>query len=190
MINNSTNPDWLNSYQTSFTFDSIKETHDFTGFYPLFVYLNQQIDGYNELGEDLPDELKISITYFNQYKNVLESVANYGQKVPPGTNGPNGPNPPNDQIVRNWQNMLSGIPKINYQYFPYDCKEVNFLHKVYLKNNLQFKGALRYIIGSIDNQNFTKEMLTGYLFAYEFVMQEDSDIFNSRVHERASISRL
>ena len=128
----------------------------FTGFYPLYAYLNQQIDGFNNLGSKIPDEFAQSINYFRLYKGVLENVINYGQKVPDGLNGPNGPNPPNNQIVRNWQNMLTGIPKMNNRFFPYDCDEVNFLLSIFLNNAAQYKGALRYITGEVDNQSFTK----------------------------------
>jgi hypothetical protein len=178
LINESSNAEWLNSYETTITFDSIKETQKFKGFSPLSIYLNQQIDGFKQLGEVLPRELGLSKNYFRQYRDIIDAIISVDTNLA------------QPQALSQMQSHVRNAPKINYTVFPYDCAETGFLLTLFRKEQGLYDGAFKFLTGNIEGGGFTKAILTGYMLAYEFQMKEQSDIVLRRVDEKKSLSSL
>ena len=71
IIADSPNAEWFNKVETTFSFPYIGFSLKLIGFPSIFSFVNQQIEGWNK-SNSLPNELKISLDFFNDRYRRLE----------------------------------------------------------------------------------------------------------------------
>lgn len=153
---------------------------DFIGLSSFYEYLNNQIEGFKKLGDDIPDDFKNS-------KQVLETFKRNFFNF--WTNFKNNSNI--NQIKPNWDSQLGRTLRGGQKFFEYDAPNSIFLLDLYHNRKANYPGALAYIssgisAGAIQDRNY----LNGLILAYEYFQKGECEIKKRRDVEKSSLSRF
>jgi len=167
--------EWYNAAELSINYSHINFKNELTGFSSIHQFLSQQIKGWSDLSENLPNEFTESQRHFETLRIRLETFVN------------NNRNSDENTLTRNWQSEQSTF-KQNRNYFTYDSPQSKFL--IDIKDNVPdaYIGAYKYIVGTFELN--TKEKLIGNLLAYEYDLKDHTEITNRRNSEKSSISKI
>jgi hypothetical protein len=178
LVAKSSNSDFLNKVEETFDFSYINFKNTYTGVSTIYEFVSQQCVGWEGLGDSIPEELKLSKSYFIDLKNVIEVFIN---------------NHVNDSYNNNyWINQVRPAKDRFYQLNPfvYNCPETDFLIKVKKENPPYSLGAYQFIIKASNFNTNNRDHLIGYLLAYEFLFKDKSDIVGRLNSEKKSLSTL
>jgi ElaB/YqjD/DUF883 family membrane-anchored ribosome-binding protein len=176
-IAETSDPDWFNSISETFNFNYIGINLKLEGLTAIYEYVNQQVDGWNNIETSLPIELENSKTYFNQLKDsIIKFLNNYHNQA-------------NNNLTYYWSNVQRLITSTNNYPLPYNIPETEFLIKVHKESPHYFQGAYAFITGNKFNIN-NKDSFFGALLAYEFSRKDTSEIVERRDAEKLSISKI
>jgi hypothetical protein len=141
--------------------------------------VNQQIKGWDNLTENLPNELLASKKHFESIENQLISfIDSYGSQE-------------NESNLESYfRNAKSQIQNNTATNFTFDCPETEFLIEVYKDHSESFIGAYTYLTGNLNQNINVKDNFNGYLLAYEFTLKDSTTITERRNKEKSSLSRL
>lgn len=181
-ISESSYPDAFNSLKWDVNIPHLSFTNKIEGLTAIYELINQQDEGWNHLGVQIPQQFNASREFFRQNKSqILQFVKDYK-------------NMPVNEIVNQWANLRSqNFLKLNesrFGLFLYNAPETVFLLGVYSTFPNAFQGAYKFIIGSLDQQINDKDLLIGILLAYEFTLQDNSEISSRRNSEKHSLSKI
>src|SRR5688572_9102489 len=137
------NTKWFNSVEINLRYTHLNLSFEFKGFGHIHRFVSQQIKGWGNLSENLPNELLPSKKHFEFIENQLISFINsYGSQE----------NEAN--LDSNFRNPKKQIQNHTGTNFTYDCPETEFLIDVYKNHSQSFIGAFSYLAGNL-NQNIT-----------------------------------
>lgn len=177
-ISEATEQEWFKTISITFHFPLTHEL-TLTGISAIYEYVNQQIDGWDSLG-NLPHELNQSKTYFTNIKNgIVNFVNNYY-----------------NQNARNlgtyWQSQVANHINTNTHLkpLPFNIPEIDFLIKINQDFPIHFQGAYSFLLKTINGNVNNPDFLYGAILAYEFLFRDHTEISNRRNAERNSISKI
>lgn len=178
IIANVPEQEWFKNISITFYF-SFNQNINLTGLSAIYEFVNQQIDGWNKYDE-LPSELKQSISYFNNIRNAIIGFVNsYSQDN-------------QNTLKAYWQNNV--IKYLNTDISPkpllYNTPEVEFLIKLYKEKRTYYNGAYDYLLKTNNNNYNNSDFLSGAILAYEFIFKDSTEITKRREAEQSSISKL
>lgn len=178
-IAESESKDWFKGKSQNFNFAYINFNSDISGVSAIYEFVNQQINGWQSLEKNLPEELQNSLNYFTGIRNsILEFVVNYSSQ------------PPNI-LDSYWNNIISTINNVRQYPLTYNCPESEFLITVHKNYPASISGAFNFITSQL-NANITqdKNYYIGTQLAYEFVMKDQTGILQRRNAEKSSLSNI
>ncbi|WP_417359654.1 DUF6161 domain-containing protein [Galbibacter sp.] len=178
-LSQTVNTDWFNSVEFNLRYTHLNLSYEFKGFGHLHKFVNQQINGWDKLTENLPNELLASKKHFESIENQLISfIDSYGSQE----------NESNlESYFRNPKNQIQNNTGTN---FTYNCPETEFLIEVYKNHSESFIGAYTYLTGNLNQNINVKDNFNGYLLAYEFTLKDSTAITERRNKEKSSLSKL
>ena len=165
----------LNETEFVFHFYHINLNIKLIGFQALFVYLNNQIEGWDKIDYSIPEELnKNSREFFQKIFNSITKTdfAHPNFKV--------------NNYIYNTNVLILSLDDS----FPYDCPETEFLIKVHYDYPHSFNEAFKFISKNKGYSLNQGDSLIGVLLAYEFKLKDKSDIVERRDKEKTSLSHL
>jgi hypothetical protein len=153
----------------------------FTGISAFYEYLLNQIAGFQSLGENLPEELKISKKYFLDLKRkVVTFIQNYSNVEESGFSSIWG---------RDVGNFVLGSRSTLI--FEFNAPITKFLIEIFQNKPNYYQGALGYAVEQIDSNRLRERAyLNGVILAYEYFQQGETEIEKRRVKEKSSLTRL
>ncbi len=181
-VNNSPIKDKLNSLELVLNYPIIDSKKELKGLSSIYNFIYKQVIEWNSI-ENLPEYLNYSKKHFESIKSILIGLVDY-------INIEN-----QNQFDSKWNNTINTIKieKIHnnrYYVFLYDCPETDFLIRVNNKNINYTQGAIDFITNTNINFNNNKDYFTGFLLAYEFKNQTDSEIHHRRNNEKKSLGQI
>jgi hypothetical protein len=178
-ISESENKDWFKEKNQSFNFPYINFNTEIKGVSAIYEFTNQQINGWENLETNLPQELLFSKKYFITIRDSIASfVENYSTQA-------------TNVLESYWNNVVSQINNIRQFPLTYNCPESEFLVAVHINIPESFLGSFYFIVNQI-NATITqdKNYYIGTQLAYEFTMKDHTDISLRRNAEKASITNI
>lgn len=178
-ISESENKNWFKEKNQSFNFPYINFNTEIKGISAIYEFTNQQINGWETLEKNLPQELLSSKNYFIAIRDsIAQFVENYYSQAP-------------NYLESYWNNVISQVNNIRQFPLTYNCPEAEFLISVHKNVPESFLGAFYFIVNQI-NANITqdKNYYIGTQLAYEFTMKDHTDISLRRNAEKSSISNI
>lgn len=176
-ISQSPQADSYKNYTFHLNFPSIKSSTTITGLSSLYVYVNQQIDGWDKMG-DLPD-ISNSIDYFRAVKQTIINVINNYVSHNHG----------NIDAILAQTNQA--IQNLSYSALPYNVSEIDFLKRIHSDLPNSYNAARELIFGTVSSYHFSsKDNIIGVIQAYEFLQKDNSDITERRNSEKKSLNTL
>lgn len=173
------NKAWFTNKAQSFNFPYINFHTEITGISAIYEFAIQQVNGWEAVESNLPQELQHSKNYFSTVSNSIEQfVQNYSDQEP-------------NYLESYWNNVITQINNIRQFPLTYNCPESEFLISVYKKIPNSLHGAFNFITGQI-NASITqdKNYYIGTQLAYEFTMKDHTEISLRRNAEKTSISNI
>lgn len=178
-ISESDNKDWFKEKIQSFNFPYINFNIQIKGVSAIYEFTIQQINGWESLETDCPQELQYSKNYFIAIRDSLSQfVENYYNRSP-------------DYLESYWNEVIMYINDIRQFPLTYNCPESQFLISVHKNIPNSFSGAFYFITSQI-NANITnnKDYYIGTQIAYEFTMKDHTEISLRRNAEKSTISNI
>ena len=179
-ILNSSDPSWFNSVNQTFDIPYLNFSKTFTGLSSIMEFVNQQLDGWNKIPDNYPQDLKNSKAYFQNISNAIDNfMANYSSQS--GAN-----------FQPLWNNLLqSQFSNIGLKPFLFDSPELEFLLRVNTDYPYSFQAAFNFITNNFGNNNLNdRNVFFGLLLAYEFFSKDKSQIIERRNAEQKALSSL
>ncbi|MEP3836135.1 MAG: DUF6161 domain-containing protein [Algibacter sp.] len=176
-IADSEHSDWFNSVNLHIQYPYSDFDQTLTGFSSIFKFFEQQIDGWEKFGEDIPSELKDSKKQFIGYRKKLEKYINIYASS----------NYDESQLKNSWNSEKNQIQN-SKTLFVYDAPQTDFLIKTYREVPKYYSGAYNFIAGNYNISN--KDSMIGNLLAYEFELKDYTELTKRRNKEKSSIGRL
>lgn len=169
--------EWHKEVEVSFNFSYVAIEVRLKGVSAIWEFVNQQVLGWGNMGEVLPDQFVESKQYFISIRDQIENfIANFSEKETGNLN-------------HYWGSVSSAINNIRPKPLPYDIPEVDFLVKIYKEVPNYFSGAYNFIVDTGYNIN-SRELFFGAILAYEFTFKGQSELLGRRRSERASLTRV
>lgn len=178
-ISESDNKDWFKEKTQSFNFPYINFNIQIKGVSAIYEFTIQQINGWESLETDCPQELQYSKNYFIAIRDsTSQFVENYYNRSP-------------DYLESYWNEVITHINDIRQFPLTYNCPESQFLISVHKNIPNSFSGAFYFITSQI-NANITnnKDYYIGTQIAYEFTMKDHTEISLRRNAEKSTISNI
>jgi hypothetical protein len=174
-----TDIEWFNSITDTFDLPYLGFSLTLTGISSIYEFLNQQISGWENYGNVLPQELVASKLNFEAIKNqIVQFIESYSTQ--PGAN-----------LDSYWQNTRNRITALQTQkVLTYNSPQTEFLINIFHKTPNYFLGAFNYIVENNNNNSNNREILYGNILAYEFTFKDFTDISERRNLEKNSISKI
>jgi hypothetical protein len=149
----------------------------FTGVSAIYEFVTQQVNGWEGIEQDLPNEFVQSKQYFkNIQSSIIQFVQNYSELDVNQLNG-------------QWSTVKNTIIQINPKPITYNSSITSYLIDLYSSNRDYFQGAYNFIFGITYNLN-DKNLFFGAVLAYEFTLKEKTEITDRKKQEQKSILRL
>lgn len=177
IIADSEHSEWYNSVNVNIQYPHIDFDQTLTGLGTIHKFLEQQINGWDKFGEDIPSEFKNSKKHFYTFKTSLENFLNT-------YNNSNY----NESHLNNYWNSVKSQFQNNQTLFVYDSPHTEFLLKIHREVPKYYPGAYNFLMG---NYNFSnKDSMIGHLLAYEFELKDYTELTKRRNKEKSSIGRI
>ncbi|MEI7511692.1 MAG: hypothetical protein WCJ84_06060 [Candidatus Peregrinibacteria bacterium] len=175
--------DWFNDIEVNINYPYIGFSQSLRGITTIYKFLEQQLNGWEKIGNNLPQQLQNSKQYFEDIKNRIENFVNsfFSQ---------------NDVQTLNahWNSIESLLQDVSDWPFLYNCPETDFLIRLNKEQPNYFKGAYDVIIhnnSDISGNNIgsgNRNILLGAIIAYEFLAKDKTAITERRNLEKKSLS--
>jgi hypothetical protein len=180
-VNDSSIKDKLNNLKIVLNYPHLDSKLELDGIQSIYKFIYDQVIGWN-LIEKIPEYLSHSKRHFETLKSRLIGLSDYFNENN------------QSQFDNQWNQLVGDITTQKYQnsYFVFlvDSPETDFLIKVNNKNQSCTQGSIDYITNYNINFNYGKEYIDGFLFAYEFKNQTESEILHRRKNEKISLSQI
>jgi Family of unknown function (DUF6161) len=177
IIADSEHSEWYNSVNIQIRYPHLGFDQTLTGLSSVHKFLEQQVDGWQKFGEDIPNEFKDSKKHFSSFKTRIENYLNTY----------NNPNYNESQLNNYWNSEKNQIQN-NNTLFVYDSPQTEFLIKIHREIPKYYPGAYNFVMG---NYNFSnKDSMIGHILAYEFELKDYTELTKRRNKEKATIGKL
>ena len=179
IIAESASREWFKTASITFSFPYIKFKKESKGMSSIYEFADQQLKGWESLSNKIPSGLQYSKQYFKNIKIQIDKfVTSHSNQ--------------NEQALdRNWSIYKPHIQDTQKFPFTYDCSETDFLIRIHRDFPYASEAAFDYLTGKINSGYITKkDYLTGIIMAYEFSLQDQTDLLKRRKNERSSLSRI
>ncbi len=171
--------DWFLTQELKFSLPYLNIHRHFKGISAFYEFVSQQLEGWNKLGLQVPNELMKSKNFFLRLFQQVEELF----KSDIQSQG---------HLQNIWQHSIdfiaNNIPRETP--FLYDIPETDFLIKLSQKFPEGFIGGFKYFNGNINDIFNNKNKFTGFLMAYEFSHKDRSEIVLRRESEKVSLNKL
>lgn len=178
----SANVEWFNSVTENFNLPHIQYNNTLTGFSAIYEFVNQQITGWEEFAEKLPNQFQESKQFFIRFRKTILDFLNQRQTE---TNQHN--------LISYWIDIKNQQRIIlNNQsnlVFVYNCPQTIFLLKIFNEASSYFEGAYNFIVGTNSLNTNSKNSLVGYILAYEFLIK-GNEITQRKNAEKSAITKI
>lgn len=178
IILQSKNPNWFNSVESRIIHVYQKTEKKFKGISSLYEYVIRQIEGWEKLGDTVPNALKGSLRYFEDIKDSIISFVKRNKDRE------------SDSLEMAWENVIRKIESNSDNLVRYDSEETEFLIKVSNEFPKSFNTAFNFLFSKSSLSLHTSADLTGAILAYEFLHKDVSIILKRSKSELSSISSL
>jgi hypothetical protein len=176
------NVEWFNSVTENFNLPHIQYNNTLTGFSAIYEFVNQQIEGWQKLGENLPNQFKESKDYFIRFRTSILNLYNSFYAEPNQSN-----------LNSYWQQSKNNNRlQLNQQSFPvftYSCSQTEFLLRIFYEASDYFEGAYNFIVSNNSLNTNSRNSLIGYILAYEFLIK-GNEITQRKNAEKSAISKI
>ncbi|MCF8369265.1 MAG: hypothetical protein K9G76_09505 [Bacteroidales bacterium] len=179
-IQKAKSPEWFKKIKLSINYPSVNAEHNLEGFSSIYIYFQQQKEGWDSLKGNIPSILNTSATYFNEILNQLKRIVTNAEVLE------------ESQISQSWNNVHNAVHSLELKnVFTYDSPETEYI--------IDLNGKLPDYVNDVfnfftaQNQNIdpnTKKRFIAYLLAYEFLQKDHTKITERRNKEKASISKI
>lgn len=173
-----TNKDWFKSVSIIFNFSKVDSSIEKISFFSIYQYVKKQVNGWEKLSEELPNDFIHSRNKWKELLNGLEVFLSQNKYKTV-----------DNEINSQWNYFKNKVKEIN-NYFPIDCPETIFLLEVFKISPNYYNGAQKYLTGNSSMHFNNKAEFAGAIMAYEFNFKEDSLIPKRRNSEKSSISQI
>ena len=149
-IANSKYAELFNSLNTVISIAHINYQQTFTGVSALNKFIEQQIKGWQELGNDLPNELTQVVNFYNSFIQDISNFINRSESIQSSENS----------IKNEWTNLTSSFNSNNNRnkLFLYEYPEVTFLINVFRNNKKYYTPVFNFIanqdVNNINNKDY------------------------------------
>ncbi|MBF4472613.1 DUF6161 domain-containing protein [Flavobacterium sp. HJJ] len=176
-IAESINFEWFKTPQEIFNFHYVNNTLTYTGVSAIYEFVNQQVNGWEGIEQDLPNEFIQSKQYFKSIQSsIVQVVQNYSELDV-------------NQLNAQWSTVKNAITQVHTYPITYDSPITSYLLDLYTSNRDYFQGAYNFIFGIRYDVN-SKDLFFGAVLAYEFTLKDKTEITGRKKQEQLSISRL
>lgn len=176
-IAESVNHEWFKTPQEIFNFHYVNMTMTFVGVSAIYEFVSQQVNGWDEIEQDLPNEFIQSKQYFKSIQSsIVQFLQNYSELDVNQLNG-------------QWSAIKNIISQVHTYPITYDSPITSYLIDLYTSNRDYFQGAYNFIFGTRYDVN-NKDLFFGAVLAYEFSLKDKTEVSSRKKHEQKSISRL
>ncbi|HEU4791623.1 MAG TPA: DUF6161 domain-containing protein [Flavobacterium sp.] len=178
-IAESESKDWFKEKSQNFNFSYINFNSDITGVSAIYEFVNQQINGWESLEKNLPEELQNSLNYFIGIRDSISGfVENHSIQ-------------PTNVLDSYWNNIITTINNIRQYPLTYNCPESDFLVTVHKNFPASISGAFYFITGQLNASIIQdKNYYIGTQLAYEFAMKDQTEILQRRNAEKSSLNKI
>lgn len=171
----------LNAFQVTIDYPHLNSEIELKGIQSIYKFIYDQVIGWNKL-ENIPTEFLASKIHFENLKSSLVAISSYAE-----VNLQNSFNIDFNHI----QNNLIKTKSNRHEYiFIYDAPETDFLISVNKKSRENFIGAYDFLTNSNISHNRDSNYFTGFLLAYEFKQQGQSELTSRRNSDKLSLSQI
>lgn len=179
IIADSRSKEWFINKTQGISFPYINFNTEIKGVSSMYEFSIQQINGWESLSSNLPEELHFSKNYFIAIKDsISQFVESYFDQE-------------NNTLDSYWNNVISQINNVSRFPLTYNCPESEFLISVYKNLPNSVTGAFYYITNQLNSNIInTKNYYVGTQLAYEFTMKDHTEISSRRNAEKSSISNI
>lgn len=181
LVNDSPIKDKLNNLKIVLNYPHLESKLELDGIQSIYKFIYDQIIGWNHV-ENIPEYLGYSKRHFETLKGRIIGLTEYFKE-----NNQN-------QFDNQWNQLKNEITNTRFQNSYYiffiDSSETDFLLKTNKKNKKHIQGAIDYLIGITPTFNLGIDYFTGFLFAYEFKNQTESEIVHRRNNEKISLGQI
>lgn len=179
-VADSVHKDFYNGLEARIFIDFLEYNQTLKGITSISQLCETQIELWSKYENNLPD---IFINSRRNFQIIKEEVERLFAELERG-------NYSTDSFRNNWNNTISSklTGRTNSPFFLADLSETEFLLGVYKNYNINFNGALQFILNT---QNFNyndKNFVVGYLMAYEFKFKDISHIVERKKKESRIIT--
>jgi hypothetical protein len=179
IIAESLNSDWFNTQKIVIDFSHVEYQREFIGISTFMEFVNNQIIGWNQLGENIPQELKGSKDYFIRVEQTVNHFIS------------NNHNQPVQHYQSPWNEVIKLIQSYqNTRIFPFESPYTDFLIRIFRELPKHYRAAFDFISANGGLNTNDKDSLIGYLLSYEFVSKDKSELTSRRNLEKKSIATL
>ncbi|MFK7750252.1 MAG: DUF6161 domain-containing protein [Kordia sp.] len=169
-------PKWFNSKEIHLNYPDIKFSQTFKGFASIHKFFSDQVRGWQNTKGNIPNDLMRSKNHFISVKKKIEDfLENFKDQHDRDLNS-------------QWRNAQSIITR-NDHFFLYDVPETEFLLKTHKEFPSSFNSAYNFLINKSSTPS-NRDSLIGSMLAYEFVLNDFSELPQRRDKEKRSIISL
>lgn len=184
IILESSNPDWFKTtFKLLVAFNySVTDPIELTGFLGAHDFFEGQIRGYSKLGDNLPSVLSNAKDRFSGFKKEMENYLHDNK---------NHDEPSLENTLKRLQQRLNNfLNDPNSPIFLSDSPEAEFLLALHKRYPIAVGSAVAYLNSQNLHAITTSDGLTGILQAYEFKMNDSTDILDRRRKEKYNVDEI
>jgi uncharacterized protein YukE len=152
-----------------------------TGLTTIYEYVKSEKNGWNRIKVDLPNQLENSKNHFN---NLLVEIEKFAEQHLDRSD---------HDFQRQW-NPVASVANRNQELYSYKFSEVNFLIDINEKYPNAVSGAHSFFMTrgnqKMNLSNVSHDSFIGYLLAYEYELQDETEIQQRRNNEKISIGKI
>jgi hypothetical protein len=182
-ISQSENKEWfIEKAEISFPLRSSTGNLTKKGLVSIYRYVLDQVNGFDKIGEVLPNELKSSRTYFESFRDEIVSFFN-------SSHGRN-----SSQLDSFWQQAIGQvsqkIQREGNKLMDFDSPEVEFLVSLKTENASYVSGALHFLCTETLQSLDRPENLIGAMKAFNYKFENKSGTESKKNSEKISLGIL
>lgn len=171
----------LNAFQVTIDYPHLNSEIELKGIQSIYKFVYDQVIGWNKL-DNIPTEFLSSKIHFENLKSQLVAVSSYTEV--------NLQNSFNIDFNHIQNSLIKAKSSRNEFIFIYDAPETDFLISVNNKSRENFVGAYDFITNSNISHSRDSNYFTGFLLAYEFKQQGQSELTSRRNSDKLSLSQI
>lgn len=170
-IEESDDREWLESLEITVSFDYIGFNKTYKGVFALYEFVNGQVEGWEKLGENIPDILRESLIFFRKIEAEVLLIVKLGRKSEYGFNS-------------GWNFIENQFSNTSVTYpLLHNSKEAKILLFVFVRYPDLLNGVRDYLVDHINLYDNSRDYSAGILLGCDIKK-------NGIIHRRLADQRL